>query len=57
MDDEAAEASLRNHLSYCRACEYFISIHSMNGSVKKTIKIMLESIEKYEKEEGEVLNW
>ena len=57
MDDEAAEASQRSHLSYCIACQYFVSIHSMNMSVKKTLEEMHRSIDKYEKDSGKLLNW
>ncbi len=56
MEDEVAEASMRSHLSHCRACQYFVSIHSMNGNTKKTIVAMNESIDRYEKD-GKVLNW
>lgn len=57
MEDEVAEASMKSHLSHCRACQYFVSIHGMNGSVKKTLNEMHDSITRYEKRSGKELNW
>ncbi len=57
MEDEVAEAAWRSHLSHCVACQYFVSIHSMNMSVKKTLVEMHRSLDKYEKDSGKLLNW
>lgn len=51
MDDEVAEASQRSHLSHCRACQFMIMNHSMNGSVKDTLKLMSKEIKRWEKKE------
>ena len=51
MEDEVAIASQQSHLSYCRACQYMIMNHSMNGNVKRTIAIMSKEIKDWEKKE------
>jgi len=51
MEDEVAIASQQSHLSYCRACQYMIMNHSMNGNVKQTLKLMSKEIKRWERKE------
>ena len=51
MEDEVAIASQQSHLSYCRACQYMIMNHSMNGNVKQTLKLMSKEIKVWERKE------
>jgi len=51
MEDEVAEASQQSHLSHCRACQFMIMNHSMNGDVKQTLKLMSKEIDDWEQKE------
>jgi|GEM_PF-4483507 len=51
MEDEVAIASQQSHLSHCRACQYMIMNHSMNGNVKQTLKLMSKEIKIWERKE------